>query len=262
MRAGIRAFLLRDLQVARSYPLPFILEVLSILFTVASYFFLSKLVDPLQGGADYFSFVLLGLLVSVFLSGGLYAIGSNVRHDQLQGTLEPLFASGLSPRTMAAGMASYPVVAASVSASIYLLVGVLAGASFSADANPSLTLAALVMGAVSFVGLGLVGAALVLVFKRAAAMTGWLVALLTLAGGEFFPVILLPTWFERLSALSPYTQTLRLVRDSALAGVSWADAWPTFLLVVAMSAASLAVGVTALARGLALARRSGGGSTY
>jgi ABC-2 type transport system permease protein len=248
--------------VTRSYPLPFALELLSILFTVASYFFLAELVDPLRRGVDYFAFVVLGLLVSSFLSGGVHAIGANVRQDQLQGTLEPLFASGLRLWAIAIGMAAYPMLAASVSAASYLLIGLLAGAAFVPDANVSLALATLLVGAVSFVGLGLVGASLVLVFKRASAMTGWLVALLTLAGGEFFPVALLPTWFERLSALSPYTQTLRLVRAAALEGCSWGEAWPRFLLVVAMAAGSLAIGILALGRGLAHARRTGGGSTY
>jgi ABC-2 type transport system permease protein len=262
VRDAFAAFLRRDLRVAISYKIPFILEIAAIVFTVLTYIFVSKLISPGRVPGGYFAFVLIGLTVSGFLGAGVYQLGSNLRNEQIQGTLEALLASGVPIGGLAGGMAAYPFVSALWSAVIYVVVGALAGARAEPGANWLLALTALGIGAISFVAIGLVGAALVLIFRRAAAATGWLVAVLSLAGGELFPTALLPGWFRALANVSPYTQTLRLIRSAVLEAGGWADAASTLIVLAVMALGYGAIGIGALALGLRHARRTGSLGQY
>lgn len=262
VRDAFAAFLRRDLRVAISYKIPFILEIAAIVFTVLTYIFVSKLISPGRVPGGYFAFVLIGLTVSGFLGAGVYQLGSNLRNEQIQGTLEALLASGVPIGGLAGGMAAYPFVSALWSAVIYVVVGALAGARAEPGANWLLALTALGIGAISFVAIGLVGAALVLIFRRAAAATGWLVAVLSLAGGELFPTALLPGWFRALANVSPYTQTLRLIRSAVLEAGGWADGASTLIVLAVMALGYGAIGIGALALGLRHARRTGSLGQY
>jgi len=262
VRDAFAAFLRRDLRVAISYKIPFILEIAAIVFTVLTYIFVSKLISPGRVPGGYFAFVLIGLTVSGFLGAGVYQLGSNLRNEQIQGTLEALLASGVPIGGLAGGMAAYPFVSALWSAVIYVVVGALAGARAEPGANWLLALTALGIGAISFVAIGLVGAALVLIFRRAAAATGWLVGVLSLAGGELFPTALLPGWFRTLADLSPYTQTLRLIRSAVLEAGGWADGASTLIVLAVMALGYGAIGIGALALGLRHARRTGSLGQY
>jgi ABC-2 type transport system permease protein len=262
VRDAFAAFLRRDLRVALSYKIPFILEIAAIFFTVLTYIFVSKLISPGRVPGGYFAFVLIGLTVSGFLGAGVYQLGSNLRNEQIQGTLEALLASGVPIGGLAGGMAAYPFVSALWSAVIYVVVGALAGARAEPGANWLLALTALGIGAISFVAIGLVGAALVLIFRRAAAATGWLVAEMSLAGGELFPTALLPGWFRALANVSPYTQTLRLIRSAVLEAGGWADGASTLVVLAVMALGYGGIGIGALALGLRHARRTGSLGQY
>lgn len=238
------------------------LESAAIAFTVLIYRFVAELVPSGRVPGGYFSFVLVGLVVSAFLSAGVSVLGANVRNEQVQGTLEALLASGLSVGSLAMGIAAYPVVSAGFNSIIYLAIGALAGARSVSGANWDLALAAVMLGSLAFVGVGLMGTALVLVFRRATAVTGWLVAVLALVGGEMFPPDLLPGWLATFSVLSPFTQVLAIARAAVLEGAGWSKSWPEFAMLGLQAAACLALGLLALARGLAHARRTGGLSQY
>jgi ABC-2 type transport system permease protein len=262
VRDAFAAFLRRDVRVAISYKAPFAFEVAGIAFTVLTYIFVSRLIAPGRVPGGYFAFVLIGLTVSGFLGAGVYQLAANLRQDQVQGTLEALLASGMPLGGLAAGMAAYPFVSALWSSAIYVIVGGLAGARAESGANWLLALTALGIGSISFVSIGLVGAALVLIFRRAAAATGWLVVVLSLAGGELFPTRLLPAWFRVLADLSPFTQALRLIRTALLEGGGWADGASTLIVLSVMAIGYGAVGIGALILAMRHARRAGSLGQY
>lgn len=261
-RRAVDAFFRRDLRVALSYRIPFLLEFAAIAFTVLMYLFVAKLVPAGTVPGGYFAFVLVGLTVATFLRAGVSVLGANVRGEQVQGTLEALLACGLPVSSIALGMSAYPMASAWVSAVIYLAVGALAGARSVPNANWPLALAAVLLGSVAFVGVGLAGATLVLVFRRAAAVTGWLVAIMALAGGEIFPPELLPGWLGALSVLSPFTQVLDLTRAALLEGADWPGSLRHLAVIGLEAAAYMVLGLWLLALGLRHGRRTGGLSQY
>ena len=256
VRGAVRAFAIRDLRVALSYKIPFVLEIIGSAFAILTVWFVAKLIgtDLVPGG--YFSFVVAGLVVSSFVDAGVSTLGGNLREGQLTGTLEATLSSGARPVALAAGMAVYPMVSAVFAAVVYAVMAALLGAEI-AGANWALALAAISVGSISFAGLGLVGAAIVLVVRRAAGAVGWLVAVLALGAGEFFPPDLLPGWVRAIAALSPFTWCLRLVRDAMLRGAGWSEGWRPLAVLLAMAVIFAALGLLALAEALRHARRRG-----
>jgi ABC-2 type transport system permease protein len=254
---GVRSILERDLRIARTYPLVFLAQSIGIVVGVVTTWFVAKLVDPgTLSDTDYFSFVVTALLVTAFLGATLPGLARNVREEQQRGTLEAILGLGLGPVTYALGAAAGPLV--------FVLPQVLAvaavGATLGLDldgANVSLAAAALAVGTVSFVGIGLVGAAAVLAFRRAEALTGWLLVALAFLAGEYFPRALLPGWLEFLGAWSPLTWCLDLVRAALLEDVRWAEAWASFAALVGLAAGACVVGVIALTASLRYSLRRG-----
>lgn len=260
-RDVVKAFLRRDLQVALSYRLPFVLDGISAAFTVVTFALVGEIVGPGEVPGSYLAFTLLGVGVAVFLNASIGLVGSGVRTEQVQGTLESLLATGVSPSAVAMGYAVYPMIWAVIVAVITAVVGVAAGARVP-GANWGLAALALVPGALAFAGLGFAGVGLVLVFKRGIGVLAWFIALLSLGAGELFPPRLLPGWVQAISQISPYTLCLELTRSAMLNGASLSVSVEKLLALTAMAVVYLALGLGALAAGLRRARKTGGLAGY
>ncbi|MCA1726561.1 MAG: ABC transporter permease [Actinobacteria bacterium] len=257
----IGAFLRRDARVALSYRAPFVLEVLSALFILFTFSLLGRLVPPERVPGGYFSFVAAGLGLTAFLQAGVSVLAANFRQEQVQGTLEALLSTGLSAPRLAAGMATYPMVAAAVRVVVY---AVLAGALGASTDHPnwSLAVTGIALGAVSFAGMGMAAAALVVTIRQAAGAVAFLVSLLGLAGGALVPTSELPGWARWLGELSPLTHALDVTRGALFERASWSDAGGDIGALVLLAALALLVGVAALGLALGLARRRGGIGDY
>jgi len=93
------AFLKRDVQIGLSYKLRFLMQFIGIFFSSAVTFFVSELIgsgvsNKLAGyGGDYFSFVIIGIALTDYLSVSLEQFSDEIRTAQLEGTVETLLLS-------------------------------------------------------------------------------------------------------------------------------------------------------------------------
>jgi ABC-2 type transport system permease protein len=102
----------------------------------------------------------------------------------------------------------------------------------------------LVAGTFSFVGIGVVGAVLPLLFpERGAQMTHIIIATLLLVSGVYYPIEVLPAIFRAMSVVSPATYVLSGVRAALIDGAPlvalWPHIWPTLLLALILIPAGL-----------------------
>ncbi len=261
-RSAVGAFVRRDARVAWSYPLPLIAgEVLSAAFLLITFVFVGRLVDPGRVPGGYFSFAAAGIALTSFLAAGVSILSANFRQEQVQGTLEATLSVGLPARAVAAGMAAYPMAYAAGRSALYVGVAALLGAR-APGGNWSLALYGVVAGAIAFAGLGLVAAALVILFRQAQAAAAFLVSLLTVTAGSLFPASLLPNWAESLSELSPFTHSLRLVRAGLLRGDGWGASLGDVAALAGLAVAFAGMGVGALAWSIRRAMRTGAIADY
>jgi len=255
------AFVRRDLQIALSYKVPFLFDLVGAFFVIFEFYYLSKLIPDAGPTGDYLGFVATGLVVTTFLVSGASVIAANIRQEQVQGTIEVTLSVGLHLPALSLGIASYPVIAGATRAAMYGVLAAALGARVP-GANWGLAVAALAIGSISFVAVGLMAVGAVLVFRQAAGAVGWLLGAATLLAGVVFPLELLPGWLRFLSGLSSATWTLQTTRQALLHGAAWSEEWTSLVVLAAMGLVYATLAMLVLSGGLRYARQTGSLSQY
>lgn len=270
MLANLRvpwAFIVRDYRHDVSYKLGFLFRVGSAVLNVAIYYFIANVFSSAAApylqpyGGSYFAFVLIGVAFSEYMAIGMGAIGDSIREGQTTGTLELML---LSPTRLVVTLFSsslWSYVYATLRVLVYLLVGILFGMRFG---NPNLLFAvpALLLSIVSFNGLGLFAASVIIVMKRGDVI-GWAVRVSSLVlSGVYYPIGVLPGWLRLVGQALPLTHSLELLRRSLLLGEGLPQLWRELLILVALTVVTLLLGTLACSLAIRVARTDGSLSHY
>ena len=114
------------------------------------------------------------------------------------------------------------------------------------------------LGSIGFLGIGIMAAALPLLFlERGTQMTIVVQAMLLLVSGIYYPVSILPDWLEPLSWISPATYILEGIRGAMLDGKSVFDMSAELWKLLAVSLISLPLGVWIFQKAVDYAKRTG-----
>jgi ABC-2 type transport system permease protein len=265
--ALLGAFLRRDVAVQVSYRADLMLQLATIAFTLALFFYLGKLVDEstlvAEAGFDrgYFAFAAIGLALLRIVQTGLTSFAQRLRQEQTTGTLEALLATPARTSNVILFSAAYDLLRATLLAGVLILAAVLFF-GLDLELGPATYLVApvtLVFLLLLFASLGVLLAAFTIVFKQTTAILGLSVTALALLGGVYFPLELLPTPLQAVGEILPFTWGLDVMRDALLAGE--VDAGRLTLLAV-VSVAVLPVSLWVFSRALHRARRDGSLAQY
>lgn len=126
------------------------------------------------------------------------------------------------------------------------------------DAGGFLPAVTILLAFIPFVwGLGVVNAGFILTFRRGGGVSGFVVTVLTVFSGAFFPLELLPAWGEGVAELNPIAVAIEVMRQPLLGGTGWAGIAGDVALLLPLSALSLALGVLAFRAALRREKRRG-----
>lgn len=219
------AFLKRDWLIARSYRLPFLMNVAGSAIVLVVLFQIGKLVNTAdaQSGLDlahgYFSFAVLGTLVLQTVHSATQTFASKMREEETTGTLEALLAAPTSPAKVILGSGVYNMVQSIVLALVIILLALPLGLRIVVEPTW------LCLSLVSFVALialagelGILIASFTVVFKQGSTLSGLVGAAIALLGGVWYPVNSLPPAARALARLIPFTWGLTSLRDELLFG--------------------------------------------
>ncbi len=225
------AFVVRDWRIRSSYRFGSLITIGQIVFTLAMFFFISRLIDPQHptglapyGGA-YFPFVVLGLVCSHYLSASLSSFAGRLREEQLQGTLEAMLATPTGIWTMLVGNVLWEFLWSTVEVAAYLGIGVWLFGLHLGRMNLLASVVLLVLMVVSLSSLGVLSVSGVLLFREFDPISWLLGGAMKLVGGVYFPTALLPGWLETLAKFFPLTYALEGLRQAVLLGRSLAELW-------------------------------------
>lgn len=209
--AGI---LMRDWVLFKSYRVRFVTQLLSGLFTLVLFYYLSRIVSrtAFDSPDDYFAFAVVGLVVMQVLLGTVSAVPVAVRQELVAGTLERLVVSPFGTVGSVTAMLAFPFAVSFVRGAAMLLIANLVFGMPVAWTTVPLAIPVALVAALAFAPFALLVTASVLTVKQAGAGTGFVVSLIALVGGFFFPVALLPDWIEWTSEVQPFTPALELLR--------------------------------------------------
>ena len=180
-------------------------------------------------------YLVIGTLVWRYLSSIFYWITDLISIERWEGTIEYTLMAPIRRITHVAGQTIFAVIYSLFFTGVILAVTVVLFEIDMSKANLWGGTVMLLVGSLSFVGVGVMGSVLPLLFpERGSQMTHVIVALLLLVSGVYYPIEVLPPLLQSLAKFSPATYVLEGTRSALLEGAStgqlWPYIWPTLLM--------------------------------
>jgi ABC-2 type transport system permease protein len=246
--SAVGSILVRDFLLFKSYPTRFVSHVLAIFLSVSLFYYVSRLVSGNQFGdpAEYFEFVVVGLVTLEVLTATLSITPISLRGELVAGTFERLATSALGPIASIVAMMFFPTLLALVGS---IITVALAAIVFGLSLNWPLALLALptgALGAFAFLPFAMLLCAAVLRVKQAGSGAAFLVSALSIAGGAMFPTGLLPEWLQWISEVQPLTPALELMRWELVGAPLGEPAAEAFAKLIGFALVLVPVGLYAL----------------
>ncbi len=203
-------------------------------------------------------YLVVGTLVWRYLSVIFYWITDIIGIERWEGTIEYTLMAPVHRLTHMAGQTLFAVLYSLGFTGIILGVTVLLFDIDLTNANLIGALFVMASGSLAFIGVGIMGSVLPLLFpERGAQMTHVIIAVLLLVSGVYYPIQVLPPALQALSRLSPATYILSGVRAALLEGAGFGqlrpDVWPALL----MGAIAVPVGLKVFDLAERYAKRAG-----
>lgn len=256
---GVVSVLRRDFRIFLSYRLRPFAVALAPLATLAIFFFIAKLVrvGRFDQPADYFGYVVVGLVILQVVTATLTGPQTALRHDLAVGAFERVVASPLGAVGGMVGYLLFPVAQAVVVAALTLGYAVVIF-GLELPWSSLLTVPPLaLLGILAFAPVGIVLQAGTLLVKQAAAATGWLLAGIALVSGVYFPIELLPDGLRWLADVQPFTPAIDLLREALLDTPLRHGFAGSLARVAGFAVVALPLAVAVLGLAVARARRTG-----
>jgi ABC-2 type transport system permease protein len=239
-------------------------DVAFFLWTVANTLtivFIAKGIEATGGQIDVdkvTTTLLVGAVVWAYLGIIFEILTETVAWERWEGTIEYTFMAPLSRPIHLFGMGAFAIVYGIIRA--VLLFGVVA-LFFDLDlsqANFAAALVVLLVGSISFIGIGMMTAVLPLISPEKGTQLGFIAqGLLLVVSGVYYPVEVLPQWMQWISVISPATYALDGMRDAIIDGdgitAMGDELWP----LVVIGIVSVPLGLEVFRRGERYAKRHG-----
>jgi ABC-2 type transport system permease protein len=204
------------------------------------------------------SYLLIGTLVWHFLSSIFNNISEMIAWERWEGTIEYTFMAPIRRVNQMLGQTAFAIIYSLV---FTLLIGTVVAAFFELDFGGADFLSALIVllvGSVSFVGIGVVASILPLLYpERGAQMTNIVQAFFLLVSGVYYPVSVLPGWLQTLARISPATYVLEGMRAALLPGTSDQSPLHFVLPLLLMGIVMLPLGLYLFQRAERYTKRTG-----
>ncbi len=262
------AFIKRGFLTISSYPIALALQLLNTLITVASFYFLAKLVGFQQNhplleryGGNYMAFLLIGVIFQSFISVAHRSFSRAIRSEQNMGTLELLLMSKTPLPLILLYSALWSFLMTSVTTGIILLTAILMF-DLHLSVNIASTLVVFVLAIISMTGIGMVSAGIIMITKEGDPVS-WFISLLTgFLSGVYYPVEVFPRPLQKLALALPTTHALAALRQSLLNNPSLYQIQNEIIVLLGFSCLTIPLGIWMFVYGFNRARVAGSLSYY
>ena len=210
------AFFDMGLSTAVNYPLDFVMSAVRPLVPVVTFFFVAQLVtNSASVGGDYYSFVIIGFLVTDALTGALGGFTHEVQSAVQQGRFEMLLVEPIPWGALPFGLAAWHIISRTAFAAFAMVVSLALGANFQLSRLPlALLLFFLALGAGLVIGV--LSGAIGVLSKRSDPVLTVYTLVAGILSGVAFPIELLPGPIRALSWVVPHTYVISGMRKLLL----------------------------------------------
>jgi len=203
-------------------------------------------------------YLAIGALLWSYLSVVFEAISETITWERWEGTIEYTLMAPISRVTHLLGSSLYSVTYSLLRTAVILVV---LGLFFHLDlrhTNVGATVVVILLSSLSFLGIGIMAAALPLLFtERGTQMTLVASAVLLLISGVYYPVAVLPRWMQLLATISPANYALDAIRRAVMRGAGLGALWPDIWPLALIGALTIPLGFLVFQRAERYAKRTG-----
>lgn len=203
-------------------------------------------------------FLAIGTLVWGYLNSVFANVAETVAWERWEGTIEYTMMAPVSRLTHLLGMSVFSIIYGITRTAVLFVVLALFFEIDLGNANLAGAGLVIVVGSVSFIGFGIMGAVLPLLFpEKGEQMTFIISSILLLVSGVYYPVDVLPGWMQPLSAISPATYVLDTMRAAILDGASTTSLIGDLVPVAIIAIVSIPLGMAVFGYFERYAKRTG-----
>jgi ABC-2 type transport system permease protein len=248
----------RDFLIAWSYRVQFVTGLFSGFVTLATFYYISRLVRVEQfSPGEYFAFVAIGVVIFTVVTATLQLPQMTLRQELIAGTFERMLLAPGGTTTAITALLLYPALYALLTVAALVCLG---AAAFGLDLQWSTVPAAVpiaILSLLAFAPFGVLLLASVVLIKRAPPGASYVVVGLSLVAGLYFPVSLLPGWIEWASDVQPLTPAAELLRNTLVGRPLEDPVWVPLLTLAAFALIALPLSIAALKAAVRSSRRRG-----
>jgi len=252
------AVMRRDLHIYLSYRTRLVSQLMTSVFSLTLFYYVSRLVH-VQGFATpnaYFGFVVVGIaLLGVMYS--CFSIPELVRQELLVGTFDRLLLSPFGAIRSVLAMTLFPMLFSFMLATLTLGLGCVIFGLRLHWSTAFLAIPVMFLALLAFLPFGVLFAALTVVVKQGSVGTSWVIALLAIIGGLYFPISLLPHWVQTASQLQPFTPATNVLRHFLVNTPLTSPVATALLKLMGFAAVLLPLSLFTLARAIRFGQRRG-----
>jgi ABC-2 type transport system permease protein len=199
------------------------------------------------GTTDYISFILIGTVLSNFISAVFWGMGYALKNDMDSGVLESNWLAPISRPVLLIGHTITNLIVTTATSIVMLIIGAVL---FGFQSTGS-TLTAIVIAIPMLLGLygfGFMFAAIVMVMREANTLTDVGSFLMQIFSGANFPVTVLPRWLLPIALALPLTYGLDAIRGVLLNTDTLLPIILEYIILLISMVAMIAIGLLAFRR--------------
>ena len=259
----ILAFVKRGFLIWKSYQMAMVLNLANMFISVASFYFVAKLVGFQEDncllkpyGGDYLAFLIIGIVFQSFISVSQNSFSRTISSEQRAGTLEYLLMSKTPLYQLLLGSTLWSFLMIILNSTIVLTSAIFV---FGLRLKANLLVAALVLllTIASMAGIGMISAGIIMVTKQGDPV-GWFVGLLAgFLSGVYYPIEVFPPFLQKASLILPTTHALIALRQALINDVSFVQVSSEVFVLLAFSCLTIPLGLATFRYGFDRARREG-----
>ncbi|GLC30441.1 ABC transporter permease [Clostridium omnivorum] len=195
------------------YPVNFIMTLFDPLIWLTPFYFMSKSFsnggrligfEKYSGNSDYMSFLVIGYMISSYISTVFWVMGFSMKEEMRQGVLESNWSAPVNRIVLMISKSLFQFCATTFE---IILTGVVCYFAFGFRITNGMLMAIafLIPGIIGMLGLGMAIGALVLLAKEANGIIDIANSLISAFSGGYFPVKVMPRGFFFISMAIPLT---------------------------------------------------------
>lgn len=195
------------------YPVNFIMTLFDPLIWLTPFYFMSKSFstggrligfEKYSGNSDYMSFLVIGYMISSYISTVFWVMGFSMKEEMRQGVLESNWSAPVNRIVLMISKSLFQFCATTFE---IILTGVVCYFAFDFRITNGMlkAIAFLIPGIIGMLGLGMAIGALVLLAKEANGIIDITNSLISAFSGGYFPVKVMPRGFFFISMAIPLT---------------------------------------------------------